>query len=62
MFAKTSSLGWNDVLALAESFVERIRAVWPEFYEEMEGTPTSLYVCPILRGWESEGELKVTCM
>ncbi|KAL2847931.1 AAT-domain-containing protein [Aspergillus pseudodeflectus] len=37
MFVKTSSLGWNDVLALAESFAERIKAVWPEFYEEMEG-------------------------
>jgi hypothetical protein len=37
MFAKTSSLGWNDVLALAESFAERIKAVWPEFYEEIEG-------------------------
>jgi hypothetical protein len=37
MFVKTSSLGWNDVLALAESFSARIKAVWPEFYEEMEG-------------------------
>ncbi|KAJ0420500.1 AAT-domain-containing protein [Aspergillus carlsbadensis] len=37
MFAKTSSLGWKDVLALAESFAERIKNAWPGFYEEMEG-------------------------
>ncbi|KAL2820700.1 acyl-coenzyme A:6-aminopenicillanic acid acyl-transferase-domain-containing protein [Aspergillus granulosus] len=37
MFQKTSSLGWKDVLSLAESFAEQIKTVWPTYYEEMEG-------------------------
>ncbi|KAL2838042.1 acyl-coenzyme A:6-aminopenicillanic acid acyl-transferase-domain-containing protein [Aspergillus pseudoustus] len=37
MFQKTSSLAWKDVLALAERFVDRIKTVWPEYFEEMEG-------------------------
>jgi hypothetical protein len=51
MFAKTSSLGWNDVLALAERFAERIRAVWPEFYEEMEGMFIPFLLLQMWMGW-----------
>ncbi|KAL4933283.1 putative acyl-CoA:6-aminopenicillanic-acid-acyltransferase [Aspergillus undulatus] len=37
LFQKASSLSWDNVLSFAEPFAEKIRTVWPAYYEEMEG-------------------------
>ncbi|KAL2826114.1 hypothetical protein BDW59DRAFT_179673 [Aspergillus cavernicola] len=37
LFHEKCALDWEHVRSLAESFAVRIKAVWPAFYDEMEG-------------------------